>query len=324
MQAEHMLPLDYPEAAPFKLFRNEEGIVSKSKKRKFIGLVNYPTTVQFSGRAVQKMHAECEDYNHSSIDIYANFKSGKKISLFTINSNFFGKVKSDRDSSGKLIDYEVAFIRYNSADKSFSSSQQEAMNEAVKMTTLLMQVGKADLIDSVLSNLKIREERSFPHVLPKDCHIDQDDVVTSFGATYSLGYGAVSLEKYEFSVKFSEPEIFTEKIGLKIDVKDNDDWDLTICQRNGTPLKKVADAEKAAICHEEKEREVPQYFICPITQEIMQDPVIGLDGNSYERSAIEEWLAKSPISPLTRQPMGGTLIPNRQLKEAIDSYKKGS
>jgi hypothetical protein len=85
----------------------------------------------------------------------------------------------------------------------------------------------------------------------------------------------------------------------------------------------VADAEKAVVCHEEMEREVPKHFICPITQEIMQDPVIGLDGNSYERSAIEKWLAKETTSPLTREPMSNILIPNRQLKEAIDSYKKG-
>ena len=33
-----------------------------------------------------------------------------------------------------------------------------------------------------------------------------------------------------------------------------------------------------------------QTFICPITGDIMKDPVIGSDGHTYERSAIEQWL----------------------------------
>ena len=30
-------------------------------------------------------------------------------------------------------------------------------------------------------------------------------------------------------------------------------------------------------------------FYCPITQDIMTDPVLTVDGHSYERAAIEEW-----------------------------------
>ena len=33
-------------------------------------------------------------------------------------------------------------------------------------------------------------------------------------------------------------------------------------------------------------------FECPITHEIMHDPVIDKDGNSYERVAIEAWHAR--------------------------------
>ena len=31
----------------------------------------------------------------------------------------------------------------------------------------------------------------------------------------------------------------------------------------------------------------PASFICPITQDVMSDPVIGPDGITYERAAIE-------------------------------------
>ena len=35
--------------------------------------------------------------------------------------------------------------------------------------------------------------------------------------------------------------------------------------------------------------DVPDEFLCPISQEIMQDPVICSDGSSYERKVIEKW-----------------------------------
>lgn len=63
-------------------------------------------------------------------------------------------------------------------------------------------------------------------------------------------------------------------------------------------------------------------FFCPITQELMEDPVIDPDGNSYERSAIENWLRTNTTSPITRQPLQiADLRPNRALKTAIDEYR---
>ena len=42
---------------------------------------------------------------------------------------------------------------------------------------------------------------------------------------------------------------------------------------------------------------------CPITGDIMREPVSGNDGSTYERSAIVEWLNRKSISPTTNQPM---------------------
>lgn len=63
-------------------------------------------------------------------------------------------------------------------------------------------------------------------------------------------------------------------------------------------------------------------FICPITHELMADPVIDPDGNSYERQAIEDWLRQNGTSPITRAPLSrADLRPNRALKQAIDEYR---
>lgn len=63
-----------------------------------------------------------------------------------------------------------------------------------------------------------------------------------------------------------------------------------------------------------------QHFFCPITQDVMKDPVIGPDGVTYERTAIEAWFAAgNTTSPLTRQLMSSRqLVPNLALRGAIE------
>jgi len=62
-------------------------------------------------------------------------------------------------------------------------------------------------------------------------------------------------------------------------------------------------------------------FYCPITYGIMTEPVIGIDGHTYERNAIESWLKKSNKSPLTKQQMNvNDLVPNIALRNTIQSY----
>ncbi len=66
---------------------------------------------------------------------------------------------------------------------------------------------------------------------------------------------------------------------------------------------------------------VPNDFLCPITGEIMQSPVICTDGHSYEKSAISEWFKRSDRSPKTGLPLvNKTLIPNIALRNAIQDW----
>lgn len=64
--------------------------------------------------------------------------------------------------------------------------------------------------------------------------------------------------------------------------------------------------------------QVPQEWLCPITYEIMEDPVICPDGRSYERSNIIEWLRVHGTSPFTRESVSiDQLIPNLTLRDLI-------
>jgi serine/threonine protein kinase len=67
---------------------------------------------------------------------------------------------------------------------------------------------------------------------------------------------------------------------------------------------------------------IPDGFICPITQDVMKDPVMLMDGHTYERKAIEDWLKRSVRSPLTNEVLSDrtTLLDNYALKSAIDSF----
>ena len=55
----------------------------------------------------------------------------------------------------------------------------------------------------------------------------------------------------------------------------------------------------------------------------MSDPVIALDGHTYERSAMEQWLEHHTFSPKTGEELGGqTLIPNHVVKIMIEEWNE--
>ncbi len=71
---------------------------------------------------------------------------------------------------------------------------------------------------------------------------------------------------------------------------------------------------------------IPNQFCCSITQDIMIDPVKTIDGQTYERYAIERWFEHNVTSPLTglRLEQNGTvdltLTPNTQLSDLIRQF----
>lgn len=70
---------------------------------------------------------------------------------------------------------------------------------------------------------------------------------------------------------------------------------------------------------------IPKSCFCPITGEIMKDPVIIADGYSYEKTAIIAWLAESDKSPITHQLLPNKeLIQNIALKKIIETLKQNS
>lgn len=66
---------------------------------------------------------------------------------------------------------------------------------------------------------------------------------------------------------------------------------------------------------------IPDHFICPISLEIMQDPVICSDGNTYERTEITRWLQSHDTSPKTNIELKNkNLITNYAIKSGIEKF----
>ena len=91
------------------------------------------------------------------------------------------------------------------------------------------------------------------------------------------------------------------------------DWLLDEAKR---PVTGAAEAQQ-----EEAEGNAPRDLCCPITQALMLDPVTLADGFTYERSAVQRWLASHSTSPLTGAPLTSLeMHPNRNLKSQITTW----
>ncbi|KAJ1279451.1 hypothetical protein BS78_04G157800 [Paspalum vaginatum] len=68
--------------------------------------------------------------------------------------------------------------------------------------------------------------------------------------------------------------------------------------------------------------QVPWYFRCPISLELMRDPVTVSTGQTYDRASIESWVATGNTTcPVTRAPLADfTLIPNHTLRRLIQEW----
>ncbi|GMJ00770.1 Plant U-box 3 [Hibiscus trionum] len=67
---------------------------------------------------------------------------------------------------------------------------------------------------------------------------------------------------------------------------------------------------------------IPPRFLCPLSLELMLDPVLVASGQTYERASIQEWLDSGlTICPKTCQPLAHkNLIPNYTVKEMVASW----
>ena len=119
--------------------------------------------------------------------------------------------------------------------------------------------------------------------------------------------------------------------GNVLHATDNDEvkekQDATNVKLDSTNKEAEAEAEeKEKNSKSKKDHSPPTEFICPISLDIMDDPVVASDGFSYERSEISEQIRRAGFgraarSPMTQQPLSPTLVTNQVLKNQIVQWK---
>jgi hypothetical protein len=67
---------------------------------------------------------------------------------------------------------------------------------------------------------------------------------------------------------------------------------------------------------------VAQHLECPLTLDLMHDPVMTPYGHTFEREAILAHLANSQTCPLTQEPLSeSNLTANRAVQQAADEFR---
>ena len=63
-------------------------------------------------------------------------------------------------------------------------------------------------------------------------------------------------------------------------------------------------------------------LMCPISQDLFEDPVVASDGHTYSRACIERWMnCGQRSSPVTRERLEITVYPNRLAAKQVQNYK---
>ena len=70
-------------------------------------------------------------------------------------------------------------------------------------------------------------------------------------------------------------------------------------------------------------KQIPERLCCPISLELMVRPVIAADGHTYDRSSIEDWLARgNTTSPTTGAPLEHLhLADNHLVRSMVSEYQ---
>eukprot|EP00958_Prasinococcus_capsulatus_P024781 scaffold3941_cov412-Prasinococcus_capsulatus_cf.AAC.9 len=92
----------------------------------------------------------------------------------------------------------------------------------------------------------------------------------------------------------------------------------------GEAMKSIEDRDADPIEFTEEEAdalaaELDVDHLCPISRDVMHDPVKASDGNTYERLEIRRWMRRRMMSPLTNEELSSTkLVQNTEMRKSIE------
>ena len=127
-----------------------------------------------------------------------------------------------------------------------------------------------------------------------DCHCDNGDNCVHFRSTQPVVYCTTDYSPTDYSLTdpvYSPTEPPAQKISpLHQQSKKTKRKHVVDLTEDDTPPLKVARTNSHSTSAD---------FECPINCSFMKDPVVDILGHTYDRSALERWLKRKLVSPLT-------------------------
>eukprot|EP00850_Spirogloea_muscicola_P004233 SM000018S03598 [mRNA] locus=s18:244222:249121:+ [translate_table: standard] len=218
----------------------------------------------------------------------------------------------------------------------------------------LADVGMAELMPGIAGQLTMRTHVTQTHAVGTLAYVDPEFYMTGRWGTksdvYSLGVVLLQLltgkvqvmDKVEDPVKRDNLEsvldpasgTWPRSLALELALlalecvtmqrKDRPELASVMARLDAlrTTAKEAADKEAPAQRTFPLASSFNAYFLCPIMQDVMRDPVLAADGHTYERVAIASWLTSNDTSPMTNCELPHkTLMPNYALRSMIQDWK---
>ncbi|CAI9107336.1 OLC1v1006664C1 [Oldenlandia corymbosa var. corymbosa] len=120
-----------------------------------------------------------------------------------------------------------------------------------------------------------------------------------------------------------------QKLVKAIAVDDSDDFSVEALDKAHRVLCLLRDSKikrSLSLKLNESPATVPEEFRCPLSKQLMRDPVIIASGQTYDRPFIQKWLkAGNRTCPRTQQVLSHTLLtPNHLIREMISQWCKNN
>eukprot|EP01126_Amoeba_proteus_P054190 TRINITY_DN6652_c0_g1_i11.p1 TRINITY_DN6652_c0_g1~~TRINITY_DN6652_c0_g1_i11.p1 ORF type:complete len:632 (-),score=135.07 TRINITY_DN6652_c0_g1_i11:348-2243(-) len=218
-----------------------------------------------------------------------------------------------QDSEAEALAAEINAIKYFKTSALHGTGLQEAFETSLLGLCSPMAMAKA--------KKKQSEPVLLPPILPKQKSAPYIEVMTNRFAEDMKGL-LNSGDYFDLLFEVEGHEIRAHKIIL---ASSSQYFCKLLLQHQDTTqddpnMVKEEDGEAQPLVEEE---DVPEEFVCPISREIMIEPVIAEDGHTYERQDVFDWISKKGTSPITREKISpNVLIINRALKAQIEQWRK--
>jgi len=134
------------------------------------------------------------------------------------------------------------------------------------------------------------------------------------------------LQKMEFELLMEQRQFEATRIRLDQELQHSKGENLSKVSEETLEELLAQTQQSAARITTELDRrrsEPPSEFFCPILHRVMEDPVMAVDGFTYERSSILRWFSEHNTSPLTNLPLDDlSLRPNQALLSLIHDFQR--